>query len=1001
MIETIEDIIDFHSTNEKSKLLATTKTLEIILNALGKWKCTNSSIVSVSAATGDDSSAGQTPPILSTDDAASTKSSSESSSTDRLSPSISRTTNNNNSDSTVPIQLANILCEIVKENTDLILPILSQFYETISYLIINNPSPSGTPPSSPPRGPNADPTDVINTAIFTMFGNICFLFPKNQNLLSQSIPHVLDIAKKSTLVQSIVYSTLASEAVNQPNILTPFIKQLINHASYYPNYFSILGGLCQYDKKEFESNIVLLVESFEKVPEARASIMEIIGHMSKNSASVLAIIPYLARLKVALTLESLASHMAIILKCVASRYPHILDSLLLDDVIESINKFPVAKYSLIEVVGMCSASHTNRAYQYLVTMLQKQQRQSISNDSNSIVAILKGLRSIQRTTPDLLTSVEPFQRFVAHPSASDNDQISEFIVTMAQEIIDNIQNYNNRENMISPLPSLANGNNVTTGIDVRVGQCLVELEKVDTTATINDKYLLETYYSIILETLSFIPIPSHCDIIKKEIKLSTPIKQSTTTTTTTTDVIVVEEKTKEDDTVTTQPEEPIKKEEETEKKELVEENKPKEEEEKKKEEEESTTTQQQQQDVVEKIVTITIYTLSFTFGHETIELLVQDENEIQVWKNINRLLSIVNLKPFLKVDQQDQQQQQQQGDSKSIISFVTFKDIQEIHKQLESLLEKTSLSPRCAASPVGASARVNQLAQDPAIPLIRINSVRNNNNGEDDDDDDLVLPTQNGTRLNVGPYEQQQPILLHQGRLFKKSKYLKRDDAYWFELYPTFLIGKKEKTEKEKDKENRDNNKGHPTLGTSSSSSSLASATTTTSTTPLHEEEIKIVIKEIREIKMVEGENKKMGIFKSKPNPHKEQKTFCITTAKRKFLFKAIGSEEKAVWINKIKQLYQQLVYRHHHNNGEFNFNQLDLTIPVNNVTGKEKDPNSPQQQQQHLQPQKSPVLESTNPSIVKSTSAPTSPVSSEPTSPRKKKKLMRRFTQYLPKMKN
>eukprot|EP01133_Synstelium_polycarpum_P014810 gene14810-17509_t len=293
-----------------------------------------------------------------------------------------------------PLTIASILCDAIKANSDLLLPVVQEFYGAITHLIQVNHTSDLSTTTSRPSSPS--PKDIANAAISNMFGTVSFLFPTNSALLDLSIPHMLALGKLSPQIQSIVFSTLSSEAINQAKVLAPFINELIN---------------------DFESNIPLLFECYEKTPESKASILAIFSEISKQNPFIIA--PFIIQLKPCLQQQSLTTLYAILLKSIASKY------------------------------------------QSAITPIQNDIFESISNNGPS-----------------------------------------EFISTLAQDIVERIKEHVATKILASPLPALPEN---LDDLDQRVEQANYEIAASASAANIHQ--LLQSRYQLVFDILQLVPVP--------------------------------------------------------------------------------------------------------------------------------------------------------------------------------------------------------------------------------------------------------------------------------------------------------------------------------------------------------------------------------------------------------------------------------------------------------------------------------------------------------------
>ncbi|EFA83630.1 hypothetical protein PPL_02696 [Heterostelium album PN500] len=400
------------------------------------------------------------------------------------------------------ITLVNILCEVVKDNVDLVIPLLKQYYGCILYLLKETSGTVQTPPaipSSPNRSsvlsgsPNpSNMIEVANATVYTMFGTISFLFPTNNTLLSQSIPFVLEIGKQNAQIQSIVFSSLSSEAINQASVLAPYVNDLIKYSSKYPNYLSILSGLIQYNPKDFENNLGFLITEFEDKSESKASVLSIFSEVAKHNPY--SIIPYIVQLKSCLQQQSLCTLYGIILKSVVSKYPSAITPIF-SDILESISNITSSKYSLVQIIGMCGPEKTEQSLEYLFQLLNNQN----NLPPDTIVSILKGMKSIQKTSPNLFNNPQLFSKYL------QSNNYTEFITTLAQDLIDQIKESSTtttkKQSYCRPL-----SDSLLESIDNQRPQVAKELESISQYDAIRDHLL--TKYQLIFDVLQLIPIPS-------------------------------------------------------------------------------------------------------------------------------------------------------------------------------------------------------------------------------------------------------------------------------------------------------------------------------------------------------------------------------------------------------------------------------------------------------------------------------------------------------------
>ncbi|GAM19822.1 hypothetical protein SAMD00019534_029970 [Acytostelium subglobosum LB1] len=474
-IRNIDDLVTVYRTNDKSALLRTTESVSLIIKTLSQLSLSSS---------GDGVNS---PSPLS---------------------------------ETSPLSLANILCEVIKEEVELVIPVLDQYYRCILHMLQEvskmppstamldqfiaaaTPSPTASSPLrsgsiSSPRPTNL--TEATNAAIYTLFGTISFLFPTNDKLLALSVPHVLKIGRHSMQIQSIVFSTLCSETVNQAAVLAPFAKDFLDYSSTYPNYLSILSGLCQHNQADFEKNIPYLMECFERSSESKASILSILSEIARHNACSL--IPYVVQLKGCLLQQSLTTLFGTILKFIVAKYPSAITPIM-DDILLSITMISASKYSLIQIVGMCGPEKTDKSLEFLLQLLSNEEKNT-TRDSNTIVSILKGLKSIQKTSPNLLTDVGIFAKFQQSPSGV----YSEFIGTLAQDIVDRIKEHaaavSGNKMLVISLPTLLDS--TLDNIDAQAQQVHQTLATMPQSEI--RRYLCINHYQLCVDTLLLLPIP--------------------------------------------------------------------------------------------------------------------------------------------------------------------------------------------------------------------------------------------------------------------------------------------------------------------------------------------------------------------------------------------------------------------------------------------------------------------------------------------------------------
>ncbi|GAM21843.1 hypothetical protein SAMD00019534_050180 [Acytostelium subglobosum LB1] len=396
------------------------------------------------------------------------------------------------------LALSNMLCDLIKENTDELLSTtntqsLTQYYDCIEHLL------------------KLKTTDTLDQAIFTLLGTICFLFPANPNLLS--VPRLLSIGRHTEQLQSIVFSTLSSLSVNQSRILAPFANDLFKYSEDYPNYLSILCGLYQHNHKDFESNLTLLIGCFEKTLEARASVLAILVEISKQSPHL--IVPYVVQMRSCLGQQSLASLYSSMLRHIAFKYPFVLHPIL-DDLFQSISNDHASKYSQIELVGLCGVEKTDVVLEFLKQLLAKEESSTSGrkSDANTIVSILKALKSVQKTSPGLLPSSDFIDRY------KGNGNFSEFVSTIANETVENIHEHTRRSSSVSSASTAAAvaaaaasvfitlDNAQLDSLDQRVQEAsstltdiisITQLAQVITSDPVRSK--------LVLDTLALLPLP--------------------------------------------------------------------------------------------------------------------------------------------------------------------------------------------------------------------------------------------------------------------------------------------------------------------------------------------------------------------------------------------------------------------------------------------------------------------------------------------------------------
>ncbi|KAF2074847.1 hypothetical protein CYY_003835 [Polysphondylium violaceum] len=342
------------------------------------------------------------------------------------------------------LTLTTLYCNLIKEDVDSFIPSLNCFYSTI--LDINKRLDELYLDGKKQQEADQDQQQENNQVLkekqqslietykfisLTLLGTFCLLFPSNESLLFESIPYLFKLSKFQHST-SLIYSTLSSEIINQPKILAKYTKEFIYFSKENSNCFSILSSLYQYNTIDFENNISILVESFQST-ENKTGILAIFSEISKYNPIIL--VPWLPKLKSSLLQISSSSQFSIILKSISIKYPSAI-SPLLGDIMDAIEKIDILKYSLPEVIGSCGPESTCEAFNFLMKMIKKQEDSSFksSMDSNVLISILKGFKSIQKVSPLLLVNhVSLFEKYLENTGTS-----SESISSLAQSIIDDI-----------------------------------------------------------------------------------------------------------------------------------------------------------------------------------------------------------------------------------------------------------------------------------------------------------------------------------------------------------------------------------------------------------------------------------------------------------------------------------------------------------------------------------------------------------------------------------
>ncbi|EGC30363.1 hypothetical protein DICPUDRAFT_157900 [Dictyostelium purpureum] len=418
------------------------------------------------------------------------------------------------------LTLVTLICNLLKNDIESFIPVLDEFYSTIIFMLkelylssinstssvassssssslsIHNTSGGGKKSNSFYKSPTSDSEDdssflstqrnvispiinrikksenirlstnntqsnnprqqLYNIISVTMLGTVCLLFPSNEKLLSKSIPFLFEIGHYKSQTQSLIISTISSEIINRPKILSNYVLEFIKFSKDNPNVFSIIASLYQYNKQDFEKNLNVLIECF-KEPESRIGILSIISEISK--VSPLIIIPYLKVLKLSLSQVSLSSQFSIILKILAQKYPFTI-STISSDLISAMDNNDSLKYSLPEILGMCGPDKTKLVYQYLYSLLKKQQEKAprSSEDDHIVVSILKGFKSIYKTSPNLINIRDPLLQYF---STNGSEFILSFLNTLVDEFTLSPQQIDDMEQQQQQL-QLHNNNNYTT-----------------------------------------------------------------------------------------------------------------------------------------------------------------------------------------------------------------------------------------------------------------------------------------------------------------------------------------------------------------------------------------------------------------------------------------------------------------------------------------------------------------------------------------------------------
>ncbi|KYQ92673.1 hypothetical protein DLAC_06671 [Tieghemostelium lacteum] len=404
------------------------------------------------------------------------------------------------------LALTAILCNLFKEDPKLVIGHLSLYFDIISQMLSEQSKPQEN-----------DPKYQIHNAIsLTLLGTVCLLIPSNKDLLEKSLPHLINCAQyKNPQTQSIIYSILSSEIINQPKLLSNFVNELIHFSKNYSSTsFSILSSLYQYNSKDFDDNLPILIESFKET-DNRIGILSIITEIAKHKPDL--VIPYLNNTLKEYCFQqvSLISQFTVIVKTISYRYPFAI-SPLIDDMIKALDSSSDTKYSLPEFIGMCASDKTKVAFDCLMNLLNKEEQLS-PPDSNVIVSTLRGLKNIQKTSPTLMLNPQVFSNF----QNSDKFGGNESIASISQNIIEDITKVQSESkdkkspDTTSLLPLLPSDESLQTNIVDKGIQHQQELSQLSKDK--QQQYILNNCLSLIVDSLQLFILPTSSNIVDDKI----------------------------------------------------------------------------------------------------------------------------------------------------------------------------------------------------------------------------------------------------------------------------------------------------------------------------------------------------------------------------------------------------------------------------------------------------------------------------------------------------